>query len=123
MYEKTCYICDNKAEGWDEAGLHHMNCRRCGEYILTLLASRYRLDWEAEKALTKEERERLSIVVRAEYDEGKEPVHLTPSKIDKLICRPPKGIRVAIQKPSAPQVNADLRPQMRSLYDVRKFKP
>ena len=94
MREKSCYICGQKAEGWDKGNLYNVNCYKCAEYTLTDLAFHQRLIRGAKKALTNNERERLSIAVKAEYEKGKRRVCLNTGKIDKLVGRPPQPIRI-----------------------------
>lgn len=96
MREKTCYICGQTAEGWDQGNLYNMNCRKCTNYTLKDLAFRQRLIRGAKKAFKNNERERLSIAVKAEYEKRKRRVYLNTGKIDKLIGRPPKPIGISM---------------------------
>jgi hypothetical protein len=50
----------------------------------------------AKKALTNNERERLSIAVKAEYEKGKRRVYLNTGKIDKFVGRPLKNIGISM---------------------------
>jgi hypothetical protein len=50
----------------------------------------------AKKALKNNERERLSIAVKAEYEKGKRRVYLNTGKIDKFVGRPPKPIGISM---------------------------
>ena len=92
MREKSCYICGQKAEGWDKGNLYNVNCYKCAEYTLTDLAFRQRLIRGAKKALTNNERARLSTAIKAKYENGKRRVYLNTGKIDNLVGRPPKPI-------------------------------
>lgn len=96
LREKTCYICGQKGEGWDQGNLYNVNCRKCTNYTLTDLAFRQRLIRGAKKALTNNEREQLSIAVKAEYEKKKRRVNLNTEKINKLVGRPPKPIRISM---------------------------
>jgi hypothetical protein len=62
--------------------------------MLKDLAFRQRLIRGTKKALANNERERLSIAVKAEYEKGKRRVCLNTGKIDKLVGRPPQPIRI-----------------------------
>jgi hypothetical protein len=101
LREKTCFICGQKAEGWDKSDLYNVNCDKCTEYTLTDLAFRQRLIRGAKKALRTNERERLSIAVKAEYEKGKRRVHLNTGKIDKLVGRPPKPNGISMTRQDA----------------------
>jgi hypothetical protein len=92
LREKTCFICGQKAEGWDKGNLYNVNCCRCAKYTLTDLAFRLRLIRGTKKALKNNERAQLSIAVKAKYEKGKRRVYLNTGKIDKLVGRPPKAI-------------------------------
>lgn len=94
MREKTCFICGQKAEGWEKGNLYNVNCYKCAEYTLKDLAFRQRLIRGAKRALKNNERERLSIAVKVEYKRGKRRVFLNTGKIDKLVGRPPQPIRI-----------------------------
>lgn len=96
MPEKTCYICGQTAEGWDQGNLYTMNCRKCAEYTLKDLAFRQRLIRGAKRALKNNERERLSIAVKAEYNKRKRRVYLNIGKIDKLVGRPSKPTGISM---------------------------
>ena len=96
MRERTCFICGQKAEGWGQGNLYNMNCPKCTNYALKDLAFRQRLIRGVKKALTNNERERLSIAVKAEYEKGKRCVYLNTGKIDKLVGRPPKPIGISM---------------------------
>jgi hypothetical protein len=96
LREKACFICGQKAEGWDKGNLYNVNCRKCTEYTLTDLAFRLRLIRGARKALRNNERAQLSIVVKAEYEKKKRRVYLNTGKIDKFVGRPPKPIGISM---------------------------
>jgi hypothetical protein len=96
MREITCYICGRKAEGWDKGNLYNVNCSECKNYTLNDLAFRLRLIRGIKKALTNDEREKLSRAVRATYKKGGRRVLLNSGKIDKLVGRPPKTVRINI---------------------------
>ena len=96
MREKSCYICGQKAEGWDKGNLYNVNCYKCAEYTLTDLAFRQRLIRGAKKALTNNERARLSTAIKAKYENGKRRVYLNTGKIDNLVGRPPKPIGISM---------------------------
>jgi len=96
LRERTCYICGQKGEGWDQGNLYNMNCRKCSQYTLTDLAFRQRLIRGAKKALRNNDRARLSIAVKAEYEKRKRRIYLNAGKIDKLVGRPLKPIRISM---------------------------
>jgi hypothetical protein len=96
LREKSCYICGQKAEGWDKGNLYNVNCRKCTNYVLTDLAFRQRLIRGTKKALTNNERAQLSIATKAEYEKRKMRVHLNTGKIDKLVGRPLKPIGISM---------------------------
>jgi hypothetical protein len=52
----------------------------------------------AKKALKNNERERLSIAVKAEYEKGRRRVYLNTGKIDKFVGRPPKPIGISMTR-------------------------
>ena len=94
--EIDCYICGRKAEGWDKGNLYNVNCSKCGSYALKDLAFRLRLIRGTKKALANAERERLSKAVKAAYEKGKGRVFLSAERIDKLVGRPLKPIRINV---------------------------
>jgi ribosomal protein S26 len=96
LREKACFICGQKAEGWDKGNLYNVNCNKCANYTLKDLAFRQRLIRGATKALRNNERAQLSIAVKAEYEKKKRRVYLNTGKIDKLVGRPPKPIRISM---------------------------
>jgi hypothetical protein len=85
-----------KGRGWDKDNFYNVNCFKCGNYTLKDLAFRLRLIRGTKRALTNAERERLSKGVKAAYAKGKGRVLLSADKIDKLVDRPPKPIRINV---------------------------